>query len=237
MDRVTSRDLQNVVQPVVNWLVDGARTVRQPQDLLAELCQRLIAVGLPLHRVAVFVRTLHPNVMGRRFLWKPEVGVEITEAPYDFLAADTYLKSPLPAVFRTGRAIRRRLSDPDCPRDFIILAELAAGASPTIWSPRSTSATARSTRSPGPRPARVGLRTATSRRSRRSGRRSRASPRSMRCGGSRRPCSAPTSAAAAANASSRDGSGAATSSASARSSCSRTCAGSRPSATGCRASR
>jgi adenylate cyclase len=119
--------LPDRIRPVIDWLVDGARTVHQPRDLLAELCQRLVAAGLPLHRVAVFVRTLHPNVMGRHFLWKPEVGVEITEAPYDFLASDTYQRSPLPTVIRTGRAIRRRLADPDCPRDFIILAELAAG--------------------------------------------------------------------------------------------------------------
>jgi adenylate cyclase len=125
MDRVTSRERQ--VQPVVDWLVDGAHRVRQPQDVVAELCKRLIAAGVPLHRVAVFVRTLHPNVMGRRFLWKPETGVEMTEAPYDFLTTDTFQKSPLPAVIRTGRAIRRRLVDPGCPRDFVILAELAAG--------------------------------------------------------------------------------------------------------------
>jgi adenylate cyclase len=127
MNEAPRGDLPGEIRSLVDWLVDGARTVHQPQDLLAELCQRLVAAGLPLHRVALFVRTLHPNVMGRRFLWKPEVGVEITEAPYDFLVSDTYQKSPLPAVFRTRRAIRRRLADPDCPRDFVILAELAAG--------------------------------------------------------------------------------------------------------------
>ena len=58
------------VRPVVDWLVDGARTARRPEDVLAELCARLLACGLPLHRVAVFVRTLHPDVMGRRFLWR-----------------------------------------------------------------------------------------------------------------------------------------------------------------------
>ena len=127
MTDAASRDRPCAIQPVVDWLVDGAHRVRQPQDFLAELCRRLIAAGLPLHRVAVFVRTLHPNVMGRRFLWKPETGVEVTEAPYDFLATDTYQKSPLPEVIRTGRPIRRRLADPDCPRDFVILGELAAG--------------------------------------------------------------------------------------------------------------
>ncbi len=126
-NEATSRTPPGGVRPVVDWLVGGAHTAHEPQDLVAELCQRLVAAGLPLHRVAVFVRTLHPNVMGRRFLWRPEAGVEITEAPYDFLTTDTYQKSPLPAVIRTGRAIRRRLADPDCPRDFVILAELAAG--------------------------------------------------------------------------------------------------------------
>ncbi len=125
MDRITSRELQTGVQPVVDWLVDGAHSVRQPQDLLAELCQRLVAAGLPLHRVAVFVRTLHPNVMGRRFVWRPEAGIEVTEAPYDFLATDIYQKSPVP-VLRTGQAIRRRLEGPDRRRDFGILDELAA---------------------------------------------------------------------------------------------------------------
>ena len=127
MSDAASRDLPYAIRSVVDWLVDGAPPAREPQDLVAELCQRLVAAGLPLHRVAVFVRTLHPSVMGRRLLWKPEAGVEITEAPYDFLATDTFQKSPLLAVIRTGRAIRRRLADPDCPRDFVILAELAAG--------------------------------------------------------------------------------------------------------------
>jgi adenylate cyclase len=125
MDRITSRELQTGVQPVVDWLVDGAHSVRQPQDLLAELCQRLVAAGLPLHRVAVFVRTLHPNVMGRRFVWRPEAGIEVTEAPYDFLATDIYQKSPVP-VLRTGQALRRRLEGPDQRRDFGVLEELAA---------------------------------------------------------------------------------------------------------------
>jgi adenylate cyclase len=56
------------VRPVVDWLVDSARTARRPQDVLAELCARLLACGLPLHRVAVRVSTLHLDVMGRRFV-------------------------------------------------------------------------------------------------------------------------------------------------------------------------
>jgi adenylate cyclase len=108
---------------VVDWLVDGARTVRQPQDVLAELCQRLVACGLPLYRVAVFVRTLHPNVMGRRFLWRQGEDVQVSEAPYAMLDSDTYRASPIPVVFATERPIRRRIRDPD---DYQIIGELRA---------------------------------------------------------------------------------------------------------------
>ena len=114
------------VQSVVDWLIDGARTVRQPQEVLAELCHRLVAAGLPLYRVAVFVRTLHPNVMGRRFLWRQGEGVQVSEAPYAMLDTDTYRASPIPVVFATERPIRRRIADPDCPDDYQIIAELRA---------------------------------------------------------------------------------------------------------------
>jgi adenylate cyclase len=114
------------VEAVVEWLVDGARTARQPQDVLAQLCERLLACGLPLHRVAVFVTTLHPNVMGRRFLWRRGEGVLVTEAEYGITTTDTYLRSPVPVVFERAETIRRRLADPACPDDYEILAEMRA---------------------------------------------------------------------------------------------------------------
>jgi adenylate cyclase len=109
---------------VVDWLIDGARTEHTPQDVLAELCDRLVAGGLPLHRVAIFVRTLHPNVMGRRFLWRGGQAVQISERPHATLEEDTYLASPIALVFRGQGTIRRRLIDPDCPNDFPIIEEL-----------------------------------------------------------------------------------------------------------------
>jgi adenylate cyclase len=114
------------ILPVIDWLIQGAPTARRAQDVLAELCDRLLACGLPLHRVAVFVTTLHPDVMGRRFLWRRGEEVEISEAPYDMIQSDTYRRSPVPIVFERGEAIRRRIEDPDCPNDYAIVEELRA---------------------------------------------------------------------------------------------------------------
>ena len=63
------------IRRVLDWLAGGAFSGEQSQDVLAELCERMLACGIPLWRAAVFVTTLHPDVMGRRFLWQAESGV------------------------------------------------------------------------------------------------------------------------------------------------------------------
>jgi adenylate cyclase len=113
------------VQPLIDWLMQGAPPSRPPSDVLAETCRRMLAAGLPLHRVGVFVRTLHPNVLGRGFIWLAERNtVELTEAPHGILESEQYLKSPIRVVFQDHAEVRRRLADPACPLDFPILEEL-----------------------------------------------------------------------------------------------------------------
>lgn len=113
------------IQPVVDWLIDGARPSRRPRDVLLDTCRRTVAAGLPLSRVGVFVRTLHPNLLGRAFIWQADKGaVEITEAGHDLLESEAFLKSPIRVVFNEHVEVRRRLADPACPMDFPILEDL-----------------------------------------------------------------------------------------------------------------
>ena len=112
------------VSATAAWLVDGARSASSSGDVLAELCARLVDDGLPLWRVAVFVSTLHPEIMGRRFLWRPGAEVEVAEAPFQFVNESSYLTSPVVRVQKTGETVRRRLADPECPLDFPFLAEM-----------------------------------------------------------------------------------------------------------------
>jgi adenylate cyclase len=114
------------IKATAEWLTDGAKSAPQPQQVLAQLCERLIACGIPLWRVAVFVRTLHPNVMGRRFLWLPGDEVQTSEAPFELLESADFRESPIARVYQTGRTVRRRLADRDCAIDFPILTDLRA---------------------------------------------------------------------------------------------------------------
>jgi len=114
------------IGPVINWLAGGALSGPNSEDVLAQLCERMVASDVPLWRVAVFVTTLHPDVMGRRFLWQAESGVTTSNALFDILETDDYRKSPFTTVYATRQPLRRRLADPDCPIDFAILQDLRA---------------------------------------------------------------------------------------------------------------
>jgi adenylate cyclase len=111
---------------VARWLADGAPSATEPRQVMAQLCERLVALGIPLWRTALFVRTLHPAVMGRRFIWQPGSEVRVTDAGYELVDADNYRTSPVVHVYATGRTLRRRLSAPDCLADFPILEEFRA---------------------------------------------------------------------------------------------------------------
>jgi adenylate cyclase len=143
------------IKAVADWLIDGARSAPLPQQVLAQLCERLVACGIPLWRVAVFVRTLHPQVMGRRFIWRPGAEVEISEAPFELLETAVFRESPITRVYQTGRPIRRKLADPDRAEDFPILAELRAeGVTeylvlPLIFTDGTVHAVTCTTREPG----------------------------------------------------------------------------------------
>ena len=108
----------------------------QAHHVLAELCDRLVGCGIPLWRVAVFVHTLHPHIMGRRFVWRPGADVEVLEAPFDLLESAEFRGSPVAKVYASGMPIRRRLADADCPIDFPMLRELRdEGVSDYLASP------------------------------------------------------------------------------------------------------
>jgi len=124
------------IKSIVDWLVAGARSTMQAHQLVAELCDRLVECGIPLWRVAVFVRTLHPQIMGRRFIWRAGAGVDVREAPFDLIETAEFRGSPVAQVYASGMPVRRRLADADCPIDFPMLRELQdEGVSDYLASP------------------------------------------------------------------------------------------------------
>jgi adenylate cyclase len=104
------------LQKLTDWLIDGARSAASPPLMMAETCERLVEAGLPLWRVGVFVRTLHPDIFGRNFIWRPGAEVVTGTADFNFQNSPEFINSPLAIVFREGREVRCRLGDPESKR-------------------------------------------------------------------------------------------------------------------------
>ena len=113
--------------PVYDWTENFGRSVDSISRLIGEVGLRFKECGLPLARLSVIVRTLHPQVAVVGYTWNGDTG-EISEFSGDHQSQsqESYQRSPVRQIFEGSPGIRRRLLDPDCPRDFPILDDLDA---------------------------------------------------------------------------------------------------------------
>ena len=70
------------IDAIVDWLIDGAPGCDGGQQLVAQLCERLVAAGLPLARLRLSLQMLHPDVAGVTTQWRPDESLQINVASF-----------------------------------------------------------------------------------------------------------------------------------------------------------
>jgi len=123
----SSLSAEDLTMPPDRWLMERSAGILSMRELIRDLCNLLVAQGMPMLRGSCFIRTLHPQARGRAVIWRktmrdPEElmvlhGIEETES---------FQRSPLPLIFEGAGAIRRRLCDPETLLDFPVLHDLKA---------------------------------------------------------------------------------------------------------------
>jgi adenylate cyclase len=121
----SSLSAEDLIMAPERWLMEPSSGILSMRELMRDLCNLLVAQGMPMLRATCFIRTLHPQARGRSVIWRktmrdPEElmvlhGIEETES---------FQRSPLPVIFEGAAAIRRRLCDPETPLDFPVLHDL-----------------------------------------------------------------------------------------------------------------
>ena len=101
---------QKSIEKLIDWMVNGARPSANARDIVDGICSRLHDAGVPVDRFILFVYTLHPNLMGRRFRWQPGEEVDIAEAPVSTTSSFEYQNNPLPHVLKSQTSIMARAS-------------------------------------------------------------------------------------------------------------------------------
>ncbi len=142
--------------PLVDWLMRDAWEATSIAELTARFARQLRAVGMPVFRMNLMVRTLHPQVLGTGYVWKLESDdVEETILSHRGATEEMFLASPIHQIFQGRGGVRRRLEGEDVTLDFPILQDLAVqgatdyAAMPLTFSDGRIHAITLATRQPG----------------------------------------------------------------------------------------
>ncbi len=108
-----------------DWLAgDGAR-IRFLERLLAELGARFVDEGVPIDRLTLHARILHPQFMAARLLWRPGMAeADVARAGYGLVDDPIFLQSPVFALFEGVEGLRHRLDVAGPADPYPILGEL-----------------------------------------------------------------------------------------------------------------
>ncbi len=136
-DNVGTQDVTTPDNPLLPWLLLEAPLIKTPEALTAALARQLVKNGVQIWRLAVIIRTLHPQVVGTNYRWSQATEeVEVFLAKRERIQTEEFTNSPLVPIFEGAGAIRRRLDGADPLLDFSILKELHdAGATDYVAMP------------------------------------------------------------------------------------------------------
>jgi adenylate cyclase len=115
-----------LIDATADWLMTRALGDTSMERLVEGCCERLWAAGVPLYRVMIGYRTLHPLFTGVSHIWRRDAPL-VTERhdQRQLDAAAAFDRGPHGWMLRTGVSyLRRRLVGPDAVLDFPLLPAL-----------------------------------------------------------------------------------------------------------------
>lgn len=113
--------------PLVPWLLRDAADLGDPAELVHGLARQMGAANIPVARLWLFLRTLHPESVSTRYGWqRGQDEIDIFAAPHEIVETDAFIRSPLYPIFEGAGGVRRRLDIAEPMLDFPILEDLHA---------------------------------------------------------------------------------------------------------------
>lgn len=101
------------VPAIVEWLSGDECHALDDAGLVAGLGRRLRAAGLPVDRLSLHLRSLHPEIFGRSVAWAPGEPVEILDRAHGIEVSGPFVGGPVLRAMASGTPVRARADDPD----------------------------------------------------------------------------------------------------------------------------
>ncbi len=110
---------------LAEWLLRGVWTAANQVELTRQLVDRFLSTGIPITRLNVAIRQLHPLIAGESYLWREgDKNVSLQQLLHENTNSEGYLKSPLKLVTEGLGGIRQKLHADQTEFDFPIMKEL-----------------------------------------------------------------------------------------------------------------
>ena len=140
--------------PFIDWLLREAWEAATSRELTHRFAQCLRQGGIPVKRLRVIIRTLHPLLAATNYSWtEQDPEVRRFEISHDLAQSDAFMDSPLRRIFEGLGGVRRWIGS-ESEDDFPVLADLRAEgmtdyvAMPMIFSDGQTNALTMATDDP-----------------------------------------------------------------------------------------
>ncbi len=109
----------------VDWVLREGWDTQNPSELTERFSRMLADSGVPVARLSVFLRTLHPLLIGTAYVWRADKsGINSFVLTHETLSSPLFLDSPLVSIFNGAGGVRRRLEGQNPLLDFGILKQL-----------------------------------------------------------------------------------------------------------------
>ncbi|MBB3312612.1 adenylate cyclase [Rhizobium sp. BK196] len=97
---------------ILDWLINETRSERFIDNILVEMCKRLLAAGVPVNRSSLHFRTNHPQWIGARILWVEGMEeAKINTFAYGVETTPQFLNSPVNEIHSGANEVRKNLED------------------------------------------------------------------------------------------------------------------------------
>ena len=110
-----------------DWLLSDASNAASARELVMQLSHCLFSTGVPVLRLQLLIRTLHPELFATGYTWWRDTDeVEIFTAPHDVLETREHKESPYTPILNGAGGVRRSMEGPEPQFDFPVLRDLHA---------------------------------------------------------------------------------------------------------------
>lgn len=93
----------------IDWLFHQGRFNTGFDTFIDAVCKKLNELGIPLERVRISFRTLHPQVMAWSCVWDKGAGSSLVEVGNDILQTEDYVGSPIEYINEHHKPFRQSL--------------------------------------------------------------------------------------------------------------------------------